>query len=550
MIWWQRPAAAVWAAVLLAAITAATPASAAVAASTPSCAPASLKVAEPLRDDVGRDGSPVKVTAMADGTSIPVVFVHGWTGRSEHTPQREGAFSHIIDLMANRAGKASVGRSLIGQLQDAGGTTVYTFDYHDLSARWVTDPGIGKPLADALSCVATVHGHPAVVVAHSMGGLATREALSLLKTSGTSISSIVSDVVTYGTPNDGSWVASVVDAGTTAAAIASYIPGATGKVIAAVQGLLVTCGAVTTSSLTNTGMCGLLPSFLSSARSEAGKALRIGSPEGKALAPWPKEVTVHALAGSADLEFARIRWFGLGSTSLGSAQVGDFIVGTESAYGGAALSQNVSCRYTLDEAGSRDDKMAYLWQLKTANEVRESVSGIQDSACFHGNLMRTVELTNTALGVVADRVDELNVEADIPAELRGEWCTRVPAEDNSVTVQPHGDGFCFSLAGIADEFPDWFIDGYGPDDFVEGAKQMHICLINDLDDSCTTAASMYLVYYPAGVAFDCNALWGPDWPCEPDYTWAHETDKPRLAIVPNHQQDVVYHDVPPMYRLP
>ncbi|WEK12546.1 MAG: hypothetical protein P0Y48_08650 [Candidatus Microbacterium phytovorans] len=64
--------------------------------------------------------------------------------------------------------------------------------------------------------------------------------------------------------------------------------------------------------------------------------------------------------------------------------MGDLIVGTKSASGGATLNQHDFCLYMLSEADSRDDKPAYLWQPKMANEVRESVTGGQDSACFHG----------------------------------------------------------------------------------------------------------------------------------------------------------------------
>lgn len=74
----------------------------------------------------------------------------------------------------------------------------------------------------------------------------------------------------------------------------------TGKAIAGMMGLLVASGAVATLSLSNAGLYGILASSLSSAQSHAGKALRVGSPEKQALAPWPRKVTVHALAGTAD----------------------------------------------------------------------------------------------------------------------------------------------------------------------------------------------------------------------------------------------------------
>lgn len=407
--------------------------------------PSSLQLADTLSSDIGRDGQPVQQTTPPDGPSVPVVVVHGWTGKSIHKndmQKRDGAFSQPIDLTANRAATASVGRSLIGQLQDVGRTTIYTFDYHDLSARWVTDPGIGQALADALRCVAEVHGTPAVVVAHSMGGLATRQALSILGASGNSAPDIVSDVITFGTPNSGSWVASVVNASSSAVSIARFLPGDAGAAVVAVESLLVACGAATTNSLAPAGACGLLPEYLSSARSEAGKALRVGSPEMLALPAWPQGVTVHALAGSINLEVARFRWFGLTSTSLGSAAVGDFIVGTESAFGGADLNRRVECRYTLDADGALADAVAYRWQLKTANEAREPVSGVKDSACFHGNLMRSIELTNEALGVVADRVDALYAGVFLPAKSLpggGNWLWELPGymmmDDGPVTAE-------------------------------------------------------------------------------------------------------------------
>src|SRR5690606_4759497 len=129
------------------------------------------------------------------------IMVHGWTGRSAHNPAREGAFSHEIDLSANKDAVLSGDRSVIGQIQSLGGTAVYTFDYHDTAARWVTDASIGQRLSESIDCLAGAHGQKAIVVAHSMGGLATREALSLMVGNP---ADRVSDVITFGTPNTGS----------------------------------------------------------------------------------------------------------------------------------------------------------------------------------------------------------------------------------------------------------------------------------------------------------------------------------------------------------
>lgn len=102
----------------------------------------------------------------ARGTWVPVILVHGWTSRSTHpntdgTNATEGAFSHLIDLTANRLGTATVPRSLVGQLQDIPGAAVFTFDYHPYSGRWVTDRHIGPALASlfhGLGAAAVVAG--------------------------------------------------------------------------------------------------------------------------------------------------------------------------------------------------------------------------------------------------------------------------------------------------------------------------------------------------------------------------------------------------------
>ena len=65
------------------------------------------------------------------------------------------------------------------------------------------------------------------------------------------------------------------------------------------------------------------------------------------------------------------------------------------------------------------------------------------------------------------------------------------------------------------------------------------------------AASMFIDYYPAGSKWDCKSQLG-EWglpTCDPDYTKEHDPTKERIVIRLNHQQDSVYHDSPPMYRV-
>lgn len=130
----------------------------------------------------------------------------------------------------------------------------------------------------------------------------------------------------------------------------------------------------------------------------------------------------------------------------------------------------------------------------------------------------------------------------LPTELSGRWCTRT------------GDEECFEASEIMERFPDAHVDG-DPyvDGSIPGSTGFSICLYTEFDDGgCTTASTIYLRYLPAGVEWDCRLIevQGAGWPdCEPDYTADHDSSEPRLVVLPNHQQDVVYHDAPPMYRV-
>ncbi|TFD13137.1 hypothetical protein [Cryobacterium sp. TMT4-10] len=132
--------------------------------------------------------------------------------------------------------------------------------------------------------------------------------------------------------------------------------------------------------------------------------------------------------------------------------------------------------------------------------------------------------------------------AGLPAELSGEWCTRSKPSD------------CFSGTQTLKKWPDAFVESVEQATDAPGATSYGICIKDEGNHSCSMAATMILQYFPAGVAWDCTAMLvsveGQGWPsCEPDYTSAHDTDLPRLTHMYNHQQDVVYHDVEPMYQV-
>lgn len=389
------------------------PASAAPSAAATECTKqvSALRWAEPLDGDLAPNGAPVAESTLRDGSSIPVVMVHGWTGQSVHDGSRDGNFSKMVDLTYNKGQAVNLGRSLIGVIQDAGGATVYTFDYHDTSSRWVTDDTIGRQLANALSCLAAAHGHPAMVVAHSMGGLATRQALSLIAKDGThgAVEANVSDVITYGTPNSGSWLASVIGAGDTAGKYAAAFPGASGAAVTAIRSLVTLCGTASTRSMTNAGLCTSIIPQLGSATSDAARALATGSDEMKALPKWPGLVRVQSMAGSAEVDVLQLSWFGT-TVAAGSVNLGDFVVGEDSARGGARLTQSANCGFVLDWRSAVSDNIlsAAKVGVKSAGETKDWVLTGGTSPCFHGNLMRNQEFANTVLATIAELVDEQN----------------------------------------------------------------------------------------------------------------------------------------------
>lgn len=158
-----------------------------------------------------------------------------------------------------------------------------------------------------------------------------------------------------------------------------------------------------------------------------------------------------------------------------------------------------------------------------------------------------VLFAGVAIGIVNEFTGQSTVRLDVtatqgaipgvPAELAGKWCT--------TSGSP-----CFSFADLRKDHPDAAVEWSGPID-KPGVTRFQLCLEMDLGDSCTTAASMYLDYYPAGIGWDCPTYAvAAGWPrCDPDYTSAHDTSQERLAQVPNHQQNLdAYIDADPMYR--
>ena len=128
--------------------------------------------------------APATVARAADGcapgigTKTPVVFVHGFKEGPE-------AWKNFED-----------------KLNSALPVWTYKFNYKEFNTRWVTDPNIGVRLARQIACMAASSraeggSGKVMVVAHSMGGNATRQAFK----EDSSIKNDVGLVATIGTPN-------------------------------------------------------------------------------------------------------------------------------------------------------------------------------------------------------------------------------------------------------------------------------------------------------------------------------------------------------------
>lgn len=193
------------------------------------------------------------------GTKTPVVFVHGFNEKIEAWDSFDIKLSSALRV------------------------ETYRFNYEKYNQRWVTDPNIGARLAKQIACTAASSraegGSGKVeVVAHSMGGNATRQAFK----EDPSIKNDVGLVATIGTPNTGS----------------DFDRDLTGAVLKAcgTQLVLPSGIACTVNTL----------AFLNAIK--AIPALATGSKEMRELPDWPSTVPVYAIAGNMRPTVTYLDW--------------------------------------------------------------------------------------------------------------------------------------------------------------------------------------------------------------------------------------------------
>ena len=212
-------------------------------------------------------------------------------------------------------------------------TCVATFDYGANSTDWVTSPAIGKRLGAtihqlALASRAGGGTGKVIVVAHSMGGLATRCAVS--SQCGGGSPSDLRELITFGTPNHGTFLKSygASDLSDLVGPYLSYSAGCYGSEDAGIPGLCKEIQALGTSS--------------------AGKAFTPGSAQLKALPDLPADVPDFAVAGS----FPVTTDLFLHTFTVGD--LGDLVVARESALSAARTDLGTGGRGALVSCGSLD----------------------------------------------------------------------------------------------------------------------------------------------------------------------------------------------------
>ena len=232
-----------------------------------------------------RAGLPAADGTCADpGRNTPILFVHGLNGSPSDFTSRSP--------------------SLASTLAASPGVAESFFDYASASNQWVTDPRIGPALAREIACLADsskLNGGPGkvIVVAHSMGGLALRQAASDTVAS-EAVATRIGLAVTVATPNTGSWIDGLAGGRNTPRP--GSVDATTQRYAQAILSVATTiCGSASPATAPGgplTAMCGLVAEPVS----PAAQAMVPGSDQLKALPVLPPTIPLYAVAGNIRLQ--------------------------------------------------------------------------------------------------------------------------------------------------------------------------------------------------------------------------------------------------------
>lgn len=344
---------------------------------------------------------PVRGGGQQVAGSVPVVFIHG--------------------IISNaKMWKASTPGSIAYQAARTSGLTAWSFSYQPEALDWVTNPAIGPAFAVALSCLASTSGHKVIVVAHSMGGLATQYALASRDPHGGTVGGHVAEAITVGTPYQGSEILTAMQLARRGLDIDSL---RNPKLLLG-EAVLSACAGHTS------GICAL-PAVLPS---QVGTDLELNSTAIHNLPPWPAAVPVLDIAGDMGVRI----------------QVGPFVLHRFDIGDGAVTIGSATAHDTLGSP-----------VIKRCNSLR-LLAGLvgQPGPCFHTHLVNDADIVAEVLAAIRAAAAP-TVLADIaPVTAAGQ-----PKPGETIagggrlqTCEPGSDSVgqayrCFATAGIYD--PCW-----------------------------------------------------------------------------------------------
>lgn len=342
--------------------------------------------------DTGNCGVIAAVSGQTPANSQPVLFVHG---------------------MASGPGAWLDGTNPIGkQAATIQGVTSWVFDYSTAALNWVTDPRIGPALATAITCLAAASGHAVIVVAHSMGGLATQYAVSQSDGGGGTVAAHVSEVITIGTPFLGSALLSGVQ---DAVSLTERTLLRTNPLLAAgIEATLSACAGYASSDNTD-NPCGLL----SVGRSPVGAGLEYDSPQIRALPPWPAGLPVLPMAGNIEAPI------GIGPFST-TVDIGDVPVTQDSAI-------------AVDTAGAPPVQV-----FCHLGGVLDLVLHATGNPCFHVGLQENRTIDTAVLSLIKGLVSGPGA-ADISGKWVGTYTCAQGLTGMELDLQQGGNG---ALTGV------------------------------------------------------------------------------------------------------
>ncbi len=306
------------------------------------------------------------------GAKTPVLFVHG---------------------LASDASVFDSGNIKLSSVVKELDAVVDRFDYHAVAKKWVTNPLIGQALAERIVCLADRSrsaGGPGkvIVIVHSMGGLALRQAADMTR-DGSKIASRVALAVTVATPHRGSWLEGALTANTTGAISGAVFKAVYGGARLLCQGATPP-GVDAALTLLNADLCGIL----SDPAGEAALAMRPDSDQLKALPALPNTLPVLAAAGEVRL-VANL----FGEVVPLGGDVGDLVVRTNSA---TAFAGNP------DAGGGTVVRECDM-------DAYEIATGLGWNYCTHGGLLSDPEVNsriNSAIRTALARLRPVKLAAD------------------------------------------------------------------------------------------------------------------------------------------